>query len=646
MVVRRRPGVITSVMTALLALMMAMVGFGGVAFAEEPITIKTNVTDETGTVSDVSAIETTLMELRDQTGNSLYVVFVNDFGDTGYQSWARQSFQQTGLDNDDSLIAIAVDSHQMSVHSGGSGFTKDQLEKAINSAVTDKWHNDDWAGGFDALSKNLSGGGGFSGTSIIILLVLLAAGGAFLYIRSTRQKKAVERKATTDLLALQKQASEALLGADDGVRAAAGELEFARAEFGIEATAPFAAALAQAQQAVQQAFHIQKRLDDDIPETPQEQVQLNSQILQLTGNARTTIAQHEAGFQEMRDLASRVLENLDEQETRSREIASRVETARAQLDSLKMMYPESALESLSSYPAQIETLLNAAHQAINEGRTIATQGEKSSAVPYARLAEDALRQARSLADNVANARGALEKALADVRTGVASISSDVSDAKRLGKGDALIAARQADAERVIAYASGSQVDPFRAVAQLTEAENALDAALAGVRNAEEIRQKAQQMAERNRAAARSSIDEADEYIDRYSRYVPGRARTQLAAANAAFAGGDASRDPQGASSSYEQANSLAKDALLIATRGVNDAQRSQFGGGPMRNSGSDWGSILGGMIIGSLLSGGNDRHHGGFSSGSFGGFGGGGFGGGGFSGGGGGGGGGSFGGSF
>lgn len=246
----------------------------------------------------------------------------------------------------------------------------------------------------------------------------------------------------------------------------------------------------------------------------------------------------------MRDLASRVLENLDEQETRSREIASRVETARAQLDSLKMMYPESALESLSSYPAQIETLLNAAHQAINEGRTIATQGEKSSARAVRAVGGGCRQRARSQTTSRMHG-GALEKALADIRTGVASINSDVSDAKRLGKGDALIAARQADAERVIAYASGSRVDPFRAVAQLTEAENALDAALAGVRNAEEIRQKAQQMAERNRAAARSSIDEADEYIDRYSRYVPGRARTQLAAANAAFAGRRVPRSARG-----------------------------------------------------------------------------------------------------
>lgn len=658
---------IRSAAVTVLAALIAIFMCAGTAAAAEPVHTTGPVTDETGSVSDVSAIESSLESLQDATGYPLRVVFVDTFDSYNSDQWAEQSFIASGLSQSDSLLAVAIDSRQFSVYAGGSGFTVDELQEAVNStAVLDKWRDGDWSGGISELTQQLAGAdsanvpnsdsqdsgrtsqeSSSSSAAIWFLLLIVLAGGIFLIVRSRRKKVAVAAKASTDLRSLQKQASAALLAADDGVRAAAGELEFARAEFGIEATRQFSDALTRAKSAVQQAFEIQKKLDDDTPETPAQQSQMNAQIVALTAQAQQAIAEQERDFQQMRDLSSRVMENLDEQETRVSEIAAQLDSAEPQLQSLKVTYPASALESLSTYPAQARALLDAATKAIQEGRAAGSSGDKSKAVPYARIAEDALRQARVLADQCANARTSLAEAQTKVAQGIASLSADISDAKRLGQGDSVIAARQADAEKAVTYASGSGIDPFRALDQLTQAENALDAVLTGVRSAEQNTNKARELADRNRSNAQAVINEADTYIDRYTHYVPQRARTQLAAAQASFAAGDANKDPREALPYYEQAKTQAQDALNIARNAVSDESQRRSGGMSSPQSGTNWGSILGGMIIGSLLSGGG-HHHGGFSSGSFGGgfSGGGGFGGGGFGGGFGGGRGGGFGGSF
>ena len=623
-----------------LSLVAAGFLFAPMAVADDPFPITTTVTDSTGKISGLDQVTERLRGLQTETGNSLRIVFTDDFGSVKSDDWAIETGNLSNLGNLDAVVAVATDTRQFSVASGGDGFTEQELLDAINSDVLTKWGDGDWVDGALLLADNLENAGKFNWAPLGVGIVVVGGAAGAMAVTSKRRKSKSAAATAAEIEKLEKEAAQQLLTADDGVRAAAGELEFARAEFGIEATSSFDKVLASAKQSLQQAFEIRKLLDDDIPETPTQQLQMNSQIISLASEAQKAIAAQEENFQELRNMAATVEQHLDELDTRAAELAGQLRNADAQLNSLALTYSESALETLRTYPGQILTLLGAVADAVKEGRALAAAGENNRAVPYARLGEDTLRQARGLASQIANARDYFEQARARMSESIASISQDVVDAKRLGRGDSVIATRQASAERALAYATGNVVDPVRAINELTAAENALDAALAGVRSAEENHKRAVDMVRRNQMTAQSTIEQADAYIDRYSRYVPSNARTQLAAARRNYTEALAARDMMKRAQLLDQARTQATTAQNIAEKAVREEERRRnqgwgnngygngYGG---RRGGSDFGSVLGGMIIGSILSGGNSGNRGGFSSGSFGGggFGGGGFGGGG-----------------
>ncbi|MFT0849088.1 TPM domain-containing protein [Actinomycetaceae bacterium L2_0104] len=617
-----------------LSLLAAGFIFAPSASAAEPFPLTSTVTDDTGTVEGVDDLTTRLQELQDETGHSLRVVFVDTFDSYSSDDWAIETGKLSNLGDRDAIIAVAIDTQQISAGSGGNGFTQEELSNAIDTTVRDAWRNGDWVGGAEALADNLEAADNINWAPILVGAgVVAAAGGGIMVVSARRRKKAAVRSAE-EIEQLEKEAARQLLSADDGVRSAAGELEFARAEFGVEATSAFDQALDKARKALQQAFEIRKLLDDEIPETPDQKREMNSKIIELSSQAQTAISEQEKSFQQLRNMAATVDEHLDELETRASELTDQLESAEAQLDSLALTYSEEALATLRTYPAQILTLLGGVAEAVKEGRALTAAGENNKAVPYARLGEDTLRQARALTQQIANARQYFEHAHQEMQKCLASISEDVVDAKRLGHGDSLIAARQEGAEKAIAYATGSSVDPVRAVNELTAAENALDAALAGVRTAEENQRRATALAERNQMAAQSAIDNADSYIDRYSRYIPSTARTQLAAARRSYSEAMAAKDLTQRAQLLDRARSQATTAQNMAEQSVREEERRRsYGGGGRygnsRNYGgrrggdSDWGAVLGGMIIGSLLSGGSSGNRGGFSGGSFGGGGGG-----------------------
>ncbi|MBR5949855.1 MAG: hypothetical protein IKZ87_00305, partial [Actinomycetaceae bacterium] len=412
-----------------------------------------------------------------------------------------------------------------------------------------------------------------------------------------------------------------------------GELEFARLEFGKEATDEFNNALQSAQEKVNQAWEIRKLLEDDNPEPPEQAHAMNQQILALTQAAQGDIAAQEKRFSDLRNLAANAGERLNDLAERRQEIENQMSTADAQLASLALTYPETALATLRTYPTQIATLLEAAKNTIAEGHKAADQSQNSQAAVFVRLAEDELEQARLLASKITNARQSFEEASNLVTEGVRSIQSDIADANRLGGSDPNIQALRARAEAVVAKATAPMVDPFAASTELSDAETALDAALEGVRSIEENMLRNKALAERAEKMARTSINEADQFIDRYSTWITERPHTLLASAKKAFNQASQTDDYAAASQLFNEARTSAASSLNAAQNDVNTAtqRQSQYG-----RQGSDLGSILGGMILGSILSG--DGYSGGYSSGSFGGSRGrsyGGFSGGGFSGGGG-----------
>lgn len=586
------------------------------SFAEEPTQVSATATDLTGTISsDIPQIEDALVALQRNTDKSLRVVFVDSFEGASSDQWAHESFTRSGFGEQDALLAISLNTNQLSVWTGGGGFTVSELRDAISGDVTSQWHDGAWVGGFTTLASNLDGSSGSSSAAPFILLITVVVGGLALVVWIVFRRKFAAKKLASQVAQLERQASVALLEADDGVRASGNELDFARADFGLEATQEFADVLDEARTFVQRAFEIRKQLDDEIPETPEQKLEMNSQIVQLAQSAQASITKQEESFSQLRNLAATVVEHLDNQEARINELSAQLENSKAQLDSLALTYPETALVTFRTYPDQVRVLLEAAHKHIAEGRTVAATNQPH-AVPYLRLVEDAVNQARGLVEQLANVRATFEQAQARLGDAIRSIGFDIADANRLGEGDPVITSRKRAGEAAVTLASTPPVDPIKALDALTSAENALDGALAGVRTADENLQRARALVERNRQAAQTAINEADVTIDRYGKYLPSSSRTLVASAKQSYSQATQSKEPIEQAQLFEQARMRASQASSQANTALSQEND------PFRSNGSGMGAVLGGMIIGSLLSGGGNRSTGGFSSGSFGGGGG------------------------
>ena len=548
------------------------------ASAEEPFAVTSIVTDRTDSVN-TGKVETALNRMQDKTGKSLRVVLVEDFGSTNSSQWATKAFTRSGLGPKDAILAIATNTRQYSFKSGRDGLSRNDLRKALNGSVRSRWRAGKWESGIVKLADNVVDANttDWGGIALGVGGVALAGGavaGGVVVARRRKAKKA-ELDAAQNLQALATRASTQLLQTDDRVRSAAAELEFARAEFGVEATREFDAALGRARDAVQRAFVIRQRLYDDIPETPAQAKRMNEDILKLVETAHSSISAQEEGFRKLRDLSSRVDSQLDDLESRAAEIDSQSAVLVAQIDQLALQHGEAAVSTLRTYPEQIATFTDSARSSIASGREQIAQGNRNQAVPYMRLAEEALSHASKRVDEIGNAGQTLQQGAARLRQALTSISSDVEDAKRLGGDDQEIAACRAEAERLIAEYSG-----------------------------------------RNRSMASTVASNVDGYVDQYSRYITTRTRSLLASARTDLSAGDQAASAEERARHYSTALARAREAEAMAHEDVEKAthsyRRDHFwdDGGRRRGGGDGMGGLIAGMILGSLFSG--DRSDGGY----------------------------------
>ncbi|MBE6484880.1 MAG: hypothetical protein E7Z96_08995 [Actinomycetaceae bacterium] len=605
-----------------LVLTVSVSFFATTARADDPFAVTSLVTDRANVVDD-SAVRSTLQHLQSETGKPLYVVFVNSFDGADSSGWAEQAAEyRSQLSSDSSLLAIAVDDSEYSLWVGNNSFDWTKFENAIDSEVTSQWADGDWAGGLATLADNLVSSTKTNFTPLIVAIAVLAIIGLTLaLLRRWRKRKELAAQAQS-LENLRVQASQMLLATDESVRAAVSELEFAKAEFGIEATSPFEQVLASAQQDIAQAFEIRTKLEDSIPETPTQAHRMNSQIIELAKRAQETVTGQQESFQELRDLASNAAAHFDELETRSAEIREQLTVGQEQLRVLGTRYSPDALATLQSLPSQVITLLDSTAQTIAQGRGAVAENDSKNAVSFVRIAEEGLQQAREIAARLVNAPETYAQADSRMRAGIESISQDVNDANRLGGSDATIAERRRAAEAALQYAASPSVDPFEAVERLTNAENALDAALVGVRGEEEARRKLRLTMMRNRDEARRKVSETERRISQYRYHVGTEARSELQAAKRLLAEAETTQDETLQAQLYSQAHSRASHALQTARRNIAFAVRTREE--ERREGGSDTGAMIGGMILGAILSGladggGGGHRGGGRGFGSFGG---------------------------
>ena len=631
-------------------------------------TLTKHVTDELG-ILDASKAQQAVDTMSSKHGVGLWVLTVSDSSRKA-SAIAEQTFKNTKLGRDDMLLVInipadgsASKSYKLQAHSNSSKFSESDY-KRIDSALKKQLSAGDYDAAVAAIPENMSGSSGSgssdgssgSGSSALPLLLgggaVAAAGGAAAWTVYKRRKN----KENDDMLfgkrrkqaasggtpgnqatgpaamtveQLRTQAGSALVQADDTVRAAAEELSYAQAQFGLSATDAFTAALDSARKHLSRCFELRKILDDDIPETEPQQRQMYTEILQHCSEAVGEIRAQEEAFNKRRGIEANLPTSIAESTQRADETEQAIVMAETILVTLSAAYPASSLTSVSQAPEQARRLLAAGRTALDQARASVEASQEATAVEQVRIAQGSIAQAGQLAAQVTGARERLQSAAKDLEAAIASISSDLVDAKRLEGAvpAATLAPLVADAEAAVAegrQASGANPsgDPLAALDHLARAEAAIDAALAPAREREENDSRARASLGSRLARLNSQVESVTSYITTYRGAVGPSARTALseAARHATAATSMQTTDPVAALAEVAAAEPLVAQAQALAEADVRGSSSSSWsprsgesysGGYGRSGSGLDLGSLLlGGLLMGGGHSyGGWSSHH-------------------------------------
>lgn len=660
------------------AVLVTLVVLGnGVAGAEAPLRAEDQITDRVDALaSDEMQVREALDRLREDDGTQLFVVFVSSFDGLDGQTWADQSAQQSQLGSRDVLFAVAVDDRAYGVSVDQDyPLSDDDLADLLATDVEPLLSDEDWAGASIAMAEGLRGGGagsgGGSGSSggvpIALLLggAVLAGGGYVLYRRRKRARTETDGSSpvsgTTDRSGapetppdphadlsteqLTFKASSALIDLDDAVQTSAQELTFARGQFGEEAVTGFQQALDASRSELSQAFALRQQLDDEVPEDEPAQRKLLTDILRLCQSADERLDAQSEDFDRLRDLDHTAPQVLEALAPKVEQVQARLPQEEQRLTALQGRYAAAALSSVADDVDQARALLDNARTELDEARTALQSPTPSAAVVSLRAAEDATAQADQLLDGIWGLETELDEAGVALTAARSETDKDLAEARALlasgdpsGLGPMVARAETAlaAADAALAPTPGALPDPLTALRLVTEADLALDDALASAREAKAQAQHIERSLDQAMLTAQSSLATAGDFITTRRGAIGSQARTRLAEGQRHLdqAMSLSATDPAGALREAQHADALGRQALQYAHNDVGSGapgagfptgggygNRGGFSGrGYAGGGGPDLGSlILGGILFGGGRGGGGGGFGGGFGGGGGGG---------------------------
>lgn len=612
---------------------IVLFSFSGLsAQAETPERLTGQLVDSAGVLTSSQQAEVTaaLDTLYEKHRFQLYVAYVSNFGDLDAKTFAEQTFTKTGMGTDDAIMVVAVDTRQYYINGLQSSRVDDAARQDIARNDTEpKLRKDEWAAAAvataEGFSSSLSGdrGSGSSSSGGGIPLWAIGAGavgiGAAAYgINKSRKKKAPRQipSGQINLADLRKKAGTALVTADDSLRNAEHELQFAEIEFGHDEVKPFRVAHAEAKASLSQAFSIRQRLDDEHPETLEQQRQMLTEIVDRSESAQESLAQHAERFNQLRQISNRVPELIPKLQTTVASYHRRLSPAKETLASLSGQYSPQAITLIEDNPQNAKERLEFATHQLQAAQEAASSGD--SALAY-RSAEEAVAQADQLLTAVENAPERIRGAQTEVKALAADLNADLAAAAAARPAAAPAVAQQLDeatamVQTALKMTLKVDTDPLSVLDVLTTANAKMDEALGTVREVSLNRQAALQRLAPALSSARASVGAAEDIINTNRGRIGSIARTRAAEAQHHLHQAEQShQDPNAALILAERADSLARSAISAARNDLSNSD-GHYGGGSYRNDGAGW--VAGGILIDSILRGG---FSGGHSSGSWGG---------------------------
>ena len=624
-----------------------LIALGAPAFATSPVTTSGIVTDPGGWLSDSdrSAIETAARTARTK-GITIDVVVVPDFSGQKPDAWCKASATASSSKDSDILYAIAYNERSDVFCSKKAPVSQTVLDNAQRQAEATLTSNplmasDTAIGAQTFINSVVSGYQSPSSTgssssrssssrtsspgsgSMLVMLIIVGGGFIALLVHNNSRRSRGAGTAQTPAQAAKMPgmsvaetvtlANRQLLSADEQVRSAADELDFARAQFGIAATDEFARTLEAARAAVARGFERQKQMEDATGDA--EKRSMASAIMRDLGENMNPLSAVQAAFEQRRSEQATLPSRITEASERLVEQRGDLERATAELAAIAGIYPAQMLTSLQDNPEQAHALLETAASAIEAAKQ-AVDTDRALAESTLDTAHRALMMAKHQTDAIFSAKSDLDAIRDRLGAAIGSISADLADVTSLRAEPTVFDPLVADARAAIAEGQAALMnngDPLAALEHLRTSEANIDAALAPLRSQRENAEKA-------RANAQAQISLAETAFERAERYVQGRrgaidlsvrstlhdSEQSLKAARAAI-----SSDPAKASALASDARAKADRVLATPLPSAADSWNTGYSGRPT-SPGSSIGSSLGEALLWSILfsnTGSSSHHH-------------------------------------
>ncbi|MGB3604670.1 MAG: TPM domain-containing protein [Gordonia sp. (in: high G+C Gram-positive bacteria)] len=627
---------------------------GGSAQAQAPLRMPDQVVDTAGVFSstDHDNIVAAVDSLYDSRTAQMWVVYVDSFDGMSAEDWTLKTEQLSGLGNGDIILAVATKdrAYQLTSAKPIDGLTQAELEEIGTNTLEPKLIKGQWAASAVDTVRAIEAAAGpeSSQTGAIVAGavggVAVIGGGAYLVSRRRKRKAesahldalressdslSVDQLSEQPLDVLHAWSREILTDTDNAIKTSADELTLAIDEFGEAEAAPFTSAMNTAQQALSESFALRQRLDDAIPETPDEQRSMLVQIITSCTDADSLLDEQVEAFDTLRDLLINADGRLSELTRRVVEITSRLPQSEAQLSALTDKHGGAVIASISGNLELAREQIHFAEASIDQGREAIAlpAGQQGPVVADIRSAEAALEAAAKLLDAIDSADATISRARGGLASLINEVTAEITEALSLGDQelnhpvlDVATVIEKAKAAVAAATADG-ETDPLSTFAKLSDSDAELDQILDLARKASEERSRKAQLVTNALETAEAKTQAAADFIDTRRGGIGAEARTRLARAQqlGSEAVELADTNPDQALEKARLAAKHADEALMAAQSDVVNwqAQQQRTNSNFGTSMGNPNAAILTGVLVDSVLRGG--MRGGSFGGGGFGG---------------------------
>ena len=314
-----------------------------------------------------------------------------------------------------------------------------------------------------------------------------------------------------DALRAAEEARRRLSEAEEQVRAAEEDWNFARAQFGSAAAEEYGRRLEAAKEAIARGFDTLKQIE----QTPDSHAKrrLATSITEDLDKNLPPLQDARKEFAAQREKRSSLPVQLADARERLVEELADLERSKEELSSIAGLYTESMLASLQDNPQRAAQLLESARAALETaGAHIDTDATRAASALD--TAQRALTMANAQTDAIFSAKTDLDAFRERLTASIGSVSAALSDAKQLDSSGAFSPLLD-EAEAAIARGQRALVsdeDPLGALESLRDVELRMDAVLAPLMTQEEATRKAKETAQRHIRDADAALAWARKYL--------------------------------------------------------------------------------------------------------------------------------------